>query len=350
MREVEPQWPFRTFRLVGYTRSLFRATVFRNGLLEILQLFAGQEADVSECGEMPLRARHVSGHEIGLADVLVSAAMARIELDRALIVLEGEVELLQVAIGVAQVVLQIGVVGMPLLRALEEPHRLCPVLLVRQPLAGGIVRVAPREIGVGIVRIRRATEANGAAAARKAASRYALMPVIAGRLASRGKLGARGVGVLRELEQLRVVLGALSRGRRPAPPRARRRRSRGSGWARALCDASNSLSACAGCFNSSSISPSSSRAGTMRPGVTMCFSFLSSRSAAARMNLSASSDLPSPSAIQPADGEPLDFDFRRPVGVLRVEQRLCSAASSSASFSAAASRRCAPRRALRRNT
>ena len=59
----------------------------------------------------------------------------------------------------------------------------------------------------------------------------------------------------------------------------------------------------AGCFSSSSISPSSSRAGTMRPGVTMCFSLRSSRSAAARISFSASSRLPRACAIHAGGGE-----------------------------------------------
>jgi hypothetical protein len=44
---------------------------------------------------MLLGALHVSGHEIRLADGLVRAAMARVELDRALVMPEREIELLQ---------------------------------------------------------------------------------------------------------------------------------------------------------------------------------------------------------------------------------------------------------------
>jgi hypothetical protein len=44
---------------------------------------------------MLLGTLQVAGHEVHLADVLVRTAMARIEVDRALVMLEREVELLQ---------------------------------------------------------------------------------------------------------------------------------------------------------------------------------------------------------------------------------------------------------------
>jgi hypothetical protein len=66
-----------------------------------------------------LRGCQVTRHEVGLADVLVRAAMARINLDGALVMLEREVVLLQVAVGKAEIVLQVRMVGMAYLRALE---------------------------------------------------------------------------------------------------------------------------------------------------------------------------------------------------------------------------------------
>ena len=58
----------------------------------------------------------------------------------------------------------------------------------------------------------------------------------------------------------------------------------------------NSASAAFGCFISSSISPSSSRAGASGPGVTAAFSVRSSRSAASRIAASASASFPSAQA------------------------------------------------------
>jgi len=68
-----------------------------------------------------------------------------------------------------------------------------------------------------------------------------------------------------------------------------------------LSVASNSRRASAGRFSSSSMSPSSSRAGSSRPGVTMFFSFRSSMSAAWRITASASSLLFCASATHAAD-------------------------------------------------
>ena len=100
---------------------------------------------------MCLRARQLAYHEVGFADVLVRAAMARIELDGALVVFEREVVLLQVAVGIAKHVLQVRLVGMAHLRALEKARGVGPVLLLDRPLARGVVLVAGSEIGIRLV-------------------------------------------------------------------------------------------------------------------------------------------------------------------------------------------------------
>src|ERR1700682_4540775 len=76
----------------------FLAAVLRDGAFEILQLLARQQADLFERSKVLPRARQVGGRQVGPADVLVRAAMAGIDLDRALVVFEREVVLLQVAI------------------------------------------------------------------------------------------------------------------------------------------------------------------------------------------------------------------------------------------------------------
>ena len=80
--------------------------------------------------------------QVGLADVLVRAAMARIELDRALVVSEGLVVLLEVAVRVAEVVLQVRVVRIAARGDREALHGFGPVLRVKGLLAGGVVLVA----------------------------------------------------------------------------------------------------------------------------------------------------------------------------------------------------------------
>ena len=60
-------------------------TVLGDGLLEIFVLFAGNEADPLQGSEMLLCFGQVIRDEVRLADILVRAAMPRIELQRALI-------------------------------------------------------------------------------------------------------------------------------------------------------------------------------------------------------------------------------------------------------------------------
>lgn len=109
---------------------------------------------------MLLRAGQIAGHQIGLADVFMRAAMARAELERALVVFEGEIELLEVAIRVAEVVLQVGIVRVAQRRPLETSRGLWLVFVFPGPFAGRVVRVARRCLwivlcGVGDCRRRR---------------------------------------------------------------------------------------------------------------------------------------------------------------------------------------------------
>ena len=73
---------------------------------------------------------------------------------------------------------------------------------------------------------------------------------------------------------------ACRRALQPVP----RRRCCGSACGSPRCDSSNAASAAIGRFRSSNSSPSISRTGITRPGIMMCSSVLSSRSAAARMS------------------------------------------------------------------
>src|SRR4029077_20225709 len=77
--------------------------------------------------------------------------MPRINLDGALVVLEREVVLLQVAVGITEHVLQVRLIGMAYLRALEKARSLGPVLFLDRPQARGVVLVARGEIGIRLV-------------------------------------------------------------------------------------------------------------------------------------------------------------------------------------------------------
>ena len=81
-----------------------------DGFLEIGKLLALKQADAAQQGEVLLRARKVVHHQVRLSDVLVRAAVPRIELDRALVVFEREVHLLEIAVGIAEIVVQVGAV------------------------------------------------------------------------------------------------------------------------------------------------------------------------------------------------------------------------------------------------
>ena len=67
--------------------------VLCDGLLEVVELLAGEEADLLQRREMLLGLSQVVGHEVRVTDVLVGATMAGIELQGALMIREGEREL-----------------------------------------------------------------------------------------------------------------------------------------------------------------------------------------------------------------------------------------------------------------
>ena len=102
---------------------------------------------------MLFRIGEIARQEVRLADVLVRATMAWIELDGALVVRERQVVLLQVAVGIAEGILQVRVVGIAYLGALQEQHGLRPILLLDRPFARCIVLIPLGEIRVHLVRI-----------------------------------------------------------------------------------------------------------------------------------------------------------------------------------------------------
>ena len=99
---------------------------------------------------MLLRLGQVVDDEIRLSDVLVRAPMPGIELQRAPVVLEGELELAGAAVRVAEVVLNVRVACVAERRGGQPRDRGLPVLRGDGVLAGRIVRIEPG--GGGIVR------------------------------------------------------------------------------------------------------------------------------------------------------------------------------------------------------
>src|SRR5262249_5891569 len=72
---------------------------------EVGVLLARNQADVLQRGQVRLRLGEVVHHQVGLAGVLVRAAVPGIEYQRPLVVLEGEIHLTGVAIRVAEIIL-----------------------------------------------------------------------------------------------------------------------------------------------------------------------------------------------------------------------------------------------------
>src|SRR5258706_8752545 len=81
------------------------SAILRERFLQVGELFARQQANRTQRREVFLGVRDIAHHQVRLADVFVGAAVARLQLDRALVVPEGGVELLQVAVRIAEVIL-----------------------------------------------------------------------------------------------------------------------------------------------------------------------------------------------------------------------------------------------------
>src|SRR6266545_5035454 len=126
------------FRLALLCRS---RPIVGDGLLEILVLLAGDEADPLQGGEVLLGLGQVVGHEVRLTEVLVGAAMAGIELQRAPVMREGGLELAALAVGIAEVVLDVGVARVAKDSRGKQPDRGIPVLGRDGRFPGRVLRV-----------------------------------------------------------------------------------------------------------------------------------------------------------------------------------------------------------------
>src|SRR5262249_48018278 len=81
----------------------------RDRALEVVVLLAADEADVFQMREVLLGGGSVAEHQRGFAEMLVGTAMARIEHQRLLVMSDRRPHLAQPPIGIANVVLDVGV-------------------------------------------------------------------------------------------------------------------------------------------------------------------------------------------------------------------------------------------------
>src|SRR5882724_1172993 len=140
--------------IIRRPRLLRRAgPVVGDGLLEVRVFLAGDETDPLQRGQMLLGLGRVVGHQVRLADVLVSAAMAGVELQRLLVVREGRLELAALAIGVAEVILDVRVARVAERGRGKRPDRAIPVLGRDGRFPRRIVRVEPSLLRLVVGRI-----------------------------------------------------------------------------------------------------------------------------------------------------------------------------------------------------
>src|SRR5215470_18039574 len=81
----------------------------RDRSLEVVVFFAADEADVFQMGEVLFGRSPVAEHQAGFAEMLVRTAMARIEHQCLLVMSDRRADLAQPPIGIANVVLDVGV-------------------------------------------------------------------------------------------------------------------------------------------------------------------------------------------------------------------------------------------------
>src|SRR5215831_8353179 len=103
----------RTMSFSSSASARRKPLVHRDGLLEVVIFLARNKAEVFQFGEHLLGPGGLAKHQIGLAKMLAGAAVAGIEGQRPLIVAHGRLQLTQSSICIADVVLDIGIGGVP---------------------------------------------------------------------------------------------------------------------------------------------------------------------------------------------------------------------------------------------
>src|SRR4029453_3454200 len=131
------------------------AAVLHNLLLQVGVFLAWDQADLLQRHQVLFGLRKIMHHEVCLTDVLVCAAVAWVELQRALIVPEGEIELAGVAISVAEIVLDVSIARVAQRRRVERLDRRRPILGVDRLLTRCVIRIELHGCGIVVSRVGR---------------------------------------------------------------------------------------------------------------------------------------------------------------------------------------------------
>ncbi len=99
-----------------------------DGSLQIIVFRAREEANVLQRREVVFGLAEIAGHKMRLAKVFVRAAVARVEGECVLIMIDGRLELPQTAIGISDVVLDVGILGLAQRRELQRRDGVAPIL------------------------------------------------------------------------------------------------------------------------------------------------------------------------------------------------------------------------------
>ena len=113
-------------------------------LLQFLELFARNQADLLQRREVLFGFRKVVHDQVSLADIFMRAAVTRTERERALIVPESGIQLAGVAVGVTEVVLDIGIARVAQRCRGERRDGRTPLLGFDRLLARGVVGIKLR--------------------------------------------------------------------------------------------------------------------------------------------------------------------------------------------------------------
>src|SRR5204863_679882 len=135
----------------------------RDRAFKIGQLLARRRTDPAQRGQVLLGLGDVADHQVGLAGVLVGSTVAWIQLERPPVVRERGIELPELPVCEAEVVVQVGVVWVAEHRPAEALRGLAPVLALERLLARRVVGIERDRVGIGLIRVggRRRWRAGG---------------------------------------------------------------------------------------------------------------------------------------------------------------------------------------------
>src|SRR4029434_7357803 len=106
------------------------AAVLHNLLLQVGVFLARDQADLVQRHQVLFGLRKIVHHEVRLTDIRVCTSVAWVELQRALIVSEGDIKLAGVAISVAEIVLDVSIARVAQRRRVARLDLRRPILRV----------------------------------------------------------------------------------------------------------------------------------------------------------------------------------------------------------------------------